>query len=77
MNCYECTKAGDTVPAIATCPDCGAGLCLHHLDVAAATPGPGGTTIGCPHDTWSRTPAAEALRVEVLNHEPQRVPVRA
>ena len=31
MNCFECAKANDTVPAVAVCEHCGVGLCLDHL----------------------------------------------
>ena len=31
MNCFECAKANDTVPAVGVCQHCGVGLCLDHL----------------------------------------------
>ena len=33
MNCYDCATNGDCNPAVATCIDCGAGLCLEHAVV--------------------------------------------
>jgi hypothetical protein len=50
MICYECAKQERNTPAVAICLNCGAGLCLQHAREAAATPGPAGTAIGCPHD---------------------------
>lgn len=61
MNCYECAKEGDEKQAVATCMDCNAGLCLNHLNIAAATIGPGGTRYNCTHDTWSESRALNAL----------------
>lgn len=49
MNCFECAVSGEAVPAVATCPSCGAGLCLEHL-VEAQSYRVGGTVLGCPHD---------------------------
>ena len=31
MNCFECAKANDAVPAVGVCQHCGVGLCLDHL----------------------------------------------
>ena len=31
MNCFECAKANDTVPAVGVCQHCNVGLCLDHL----------------------------------------------
>ena len=31
MNCFECAKVNDTVPAVGVCQHCGVGLCLDHL----------------------------------------------
>jgi hypothetical protein len=52
MNCYECAKNGTDTAAVVVCPSCGAGLCLSHLRREQLEPGPGGTQIGCSHDTW-------------------------
>ena len=30
MNCYDCTMDGVARAAVATCVDCGAGVCLEH-----------------------------------------------
>jgi hypothetical protein len=35
MNCYDCAITGHHNPAVATCIDCGAGLCLDHAIVAS------------------------------------------
>ena len=53
MNCYVCAKHEVAVPAVATCRNCGAGLCMEHLREAAADHPAGGTTFGCSHDTWA------------------------
>lgn len=57
MNCFECAKANDAVPAVAMCEHCGVGLCLDHL-VEAREYRVGGTLWGCPHDL----PALKPLR---------------
>jgi hypothetical protein len=57
MNCFECAKANDTVPAVATCSHCGVGLCLDHL-IEAGKYRVGGTLWACPHDL----PALKPLR---------------
>ena len=31
MNCFECAKTNDAVPAVGLCHHCGAGLCMDHL----------------------------------------------
>jgi len=49
MNCFECAKANDTVPAVGLCRHCGVGLCLDHL-VEAHEFRVGGTMFGCPHE---------------------------
>jgi hypothetical protein len=33
MNCFDCTLAEVTTPAIAVCHDCGAAVCLEHAFV--------------------------------------------
>ena len=38
MNCFECAKANDTVPAVGVCRHCGVGLCLDHLIEAQRVP---------------------------------------
>ena len=48
MNCFECAKANDVVPAVGVCGLCGVGLCLDHL-IEAGEYRVGGTTFGCPH----------------------------
>jgi hypothetical protein len=48
MNCFECAKANDSVPAVGVCRHCGVGLCLDHL-VEAAGHRVGGTTYACEH----------------------------
>ena len=49
MNCFECAKASDAVPALGICQHCGVGLCLDHL-VEAGEYRVGGTLFGCPHE---------------------------
>lgn len=49
MNCFECAKMNDTVPAVGICQHCGAGLCLDHL-VEARQYEVGGTNYGCSHE---------------------------
>jgi hypothetical protein len=49
VNCFECAVRGTAVAAVATCPNCGAGLCLGHLADAQANR-VGGTLFGCSHD---------------------------
>jgi hypothetical protein len=48
MNCFECAKVNDTVPAVGLCRHCGVGLCLDHL-VEARDYRVGATMWGCPH----------------------------
>ncbi|MGZ4380873.1 MAG: DUF2180 family protein [Gaiellaceae bacterium] len=57
MNCFECTKAHDAVPAVGVCHHCGVGLCLDHL-IEAQNHRVGGTTYGCAHTM----PNVRALR---------------
>jgi hypothetical protein len=49
MNCFECAKVNDSVPAVGLCRHCGVGLCLDHL-VEAREFRVGGTVFGCPHE---------------------------
>ena len=55
MNCFECAKANDTVPAVGICHHCNVGLCLDHLIEAREYHGRG-TTFGVP----APDPAGEA-----------------
>ena len=48
MNCFECAKTNDSVPAVGLCRHCGVGLCLEHL-VEARGFRVGGTCFGCAH----------------------------
>jgi hypothetical protein len=48
VNCFECAKVNDTVPAVGLCRHCGVGLCLDHL-VEAHDYRVGATRWGCPH----------------------------
>ncbi len=48
MNCFECAKTHDSVPAVGLCQHCSVGLCLDHLIEARAFH-IGGTNYGCPH----------------------------
>ena len=75
MNCYVCATTNAATAAVAICPSCHAGLCLRHVDEAAATSGLGGTSIivGCHHDTWRATvrlasaPASPARAAETVS----------
>jgi hypothetical protein len=55
MNCFECGKTHDSVPAVGLCQRCGVGLCLDHL-IDAHSYRVGGTTFGCPHEIPSVKP---------------------
>ena len=48
MNCFECAKANDVVPAVGLCRHCSVGLCLDHL-IEASDYRLAGTMFGCPH----------------------------
>ena len=48
MNCFECAKTNDEVPAVGLCRHCQVGLCLDHL-IEASEYEVGGTTFACPH----------------------------
>jgi hypothetical protein len=48
MNCFECAKANDVVPAVGLCRHCSVGLCLDHL-IEASEYRVAGTVFGCPH----------------------------
>jgi hypothetical protein len=49
VNCFECAKANDSVPAVGMCDHCGVGLCLDHL-VESRQYRVGGTIWACPHE---------------------------
>jgi hypothetical protein len=57
MNCFECAKVNDAVPAAGVCRHCGVGLCLDHL-AEARDYRAGGTLYGCGHTM----PRARTLR---------------
>jgi len=57
MNCFECAKVNDFVPAVGVCERCGVGLCLDHLVEARAFT-VGGTHYACAH----AVPRAKPLR---------------
>jgi hypothetical protein len=57
MNCFECAKSNDTVPAVGVCQHCGVGLCLDHL-VEAREFRVGGTLYACGH----ALPSVKSLR---------------
>ena len=59
MNCFECAKAGESVPAVGVCRRCGVGLCLEHLAEAEAFT-VGGTHYACAH----AAPNGEPLRAQ-------------
>ena len=61
MNCYVCATRGQTVPAVASCKKCAAGLCLEHVREAALDHPAGGTIFACSHDTWSESVARRAM----------------
>jgi hypothetical protein len=68
MNCYECAKDSQQQPAVVTCSNCGAGMCMNHLEeertrVGPDRIGPGGTQIGCGHDTWTSAPESKPLKL--------------
>ena len=50
MNCFECAKKHESVPAVGVCHHCGVALCLDHLERAMSFR-VGGTLYGCPHET--------------------------
>jgi hypothetical protein len=53
MQCHECAIEGVKQEAFALCKICSAGLCLGHLQEAANYFEAGGTSLACPHTTWS------------------------
>ena len=65
MNCHECAIAGETVPAVATCRHCGAGLCADDLREALSYR-VGGTVMGCRHDLAA---ASRLSTVTLAAHE--------
>jgi len=50
MGCYECSRVGVAVSAVAICPACGVGLCMEHKR-AADHRTVGGMRYGCAHHT--------------------------
>jgi hypothetical protein len=65
MNCYVCATASRAEPAVAICPNCGAGLCLEHVREAAAWPGPGGmAALGCAHHTLRARPGNRGSKAQ-------------
>ena len=57
MNCFECAKSEDSIPAVGVCKHCSVGLCFDHL-IEAHAHRVGGTLYGCPH----QIPTAKPLR---------------
>jgi hypothetical protein len=49
MNCFECAKVSDAVPAVGLCQHCGVGLCMEHL-IEAHEASVGGTHYACLHE---------------------------
>ena len=48
MECFECAKVNDAVPAVGLCQHCGVGLCMDHL-IEAHEMLVGGTHYACSH----------------------------
>lgn len=48
MNCFECAKVRDVVPAVGICQHCGVGLCMDHL-AETHDYRVGGTIYSCGH----------------------------
>jgi hypothetical protein len=48
VNCFECAKVNDAVPAVGVCRHCGVGLCLDHL-IEAHNYTLAGTHYTCSH----------------------------
>ena len=48
MECFECAKVNDSVPAVGLCQHCGVGLCMDHL-IEAHEMLVGGTHYACSH----------------------------
>ena len=65
MNCLECAKVNDTVPAAGVCQHCGVGLCLDHL-AEARDYRVGGTLYGCGH-TMPRVKTLDGVRVGAVS----------
>ena len=49
MICYIHAREGLEVQAVATCRNCGVGVCLEHMAEIEERK-PGGVEYGCPHD---------------------------
>jgi len=52
MNCYDCKVQGNIEPAVATCANCGAGMCAAHTRAEDNTTTQAG--IGKPVHTTNR-----------------------
>jgi hypothetical protein len=70
MNCFECAKANDTVPAVRVCHHCGVGLCLDHLAEAREFR-VGGTLYGCGHEVPRSKPLRSAPAGFADQHAPR------
>ena len=57
MNCFECAKVQQAVPAVGVCQHCGVGLCMDHF-AEARDYRVGGTVYSCGHTM----PPAKRLR---------------
>ncbi len=59
MRCFVCAREGATTDTVGICPQCGAGLCMKHMEQAAQDGGPGGTRLSCQHHVseanWRQT----------------------
>jgi hypothetical protein len=64
MKCAICAHTAQMEDAVALCPHCYVGLCLHHLAIAQLPTGPGGLAYGCQHQTVLR-----ALLNNVAEHK--------
>ncbi len=62
MNCFECAKTHDSLPAVGLCKHCQVGLCLDHL-IEAHAHRVGGTTYGCPHRIPNVRPSLSAAGI--------------
>jgi hypothetical protein len=61
MHCYECKKQGKSEEAVALCPTCSVGLCMHHLrETSEAVSGQ--TWFSCPHDATARSKSGVLAR---------------
>lgn len=74
MYCYECSKQGITVSAVALCRSCSAGLCPKHLHETAERfaadkerLGPGIMSPVCHHDTWAANGRSATAAAHIRN----------